>query len=952
MSNLSGATTAVFIVSLSAALEAPVTVAWQTKDGTAKAGTDYEAASGSVTFEPGQTEKQVQVEVYGRAPGDMETRTFSIQLYPPENAILDQTLTEVKIEVTDESGVAVTSLVVATGPRGVKGDPGLSSYDLAKLQGYEGTLEEYIQRETAAGTSADRAKQEADRSESEANRSDSAADRAESIVDVEGTYPDIAAGLAATASGKTFRVPQGESSNPSFIYYRNNSGVAVAVASLPGAVPTGYQAATAVSSSAANTISLTIPGLLQDGSLVYFLSPILNTGAVTANITDVNGTTVSRVIQKQANSPLAGSELLLNQPVLMEFRTGTANNFVLVASGPVAAELASRISTLELNSVALLSGVANTADAYTASASAIPGLVASDRVFLFTPSATNTTRTPTLSVNGGTARQIKQANGTNVAAGDLVSGYPYLLKFNFASADFRMLTYPADRTRLLSGQQKATVTSDATSPNAISLTIPGSISDGTQITFEPAVANTGAVTLVITNMYGDTVTRTLVKGANTPLVGGELKYAMPVSIMFRGTPQNNFKLLYAGDPTTDIQTLSKDVTTLKGALTDPYAALADKLVGTGASSDQSPFGTITWSAGVKTVTKRQIICTSVGSSVGVGAGSTGGNVAGAPYAPNTLFVNALKEELKQYGEFDIIDDNQCIPTQAIQQFAAQLANSPYSTSDFVLIVGGMNDAPVGNFNMGRTFPGQQTSLEALVDLCLARGAIPIICTTPHHNVEMSQTYPTIPGGNPLFWPFRTYSVPKTYVFDAAAKTITQDSFADPNYGGDILKPGHTLRVDSGDNTGNYTIAAISSDRKTITVEEAIPVSGSISTTIRHFNLASIAEDILYPAPSASFVTKDWSGSGVQVQGDVRFEMVNNMQRVVARQKGAFLADCEKSFFKYGVEVGGYSSVYNVPAGNYNHMNDNGYTVTFGYTLKVAARKIANLVFGDKYYSAS
>lgn len=952
MSNLSGATTAVFIVSLSAALEAPVTVAWQTKDGTAKAGTDYEAASGSVTFEPGQTEKQVQVEVYGRAPGDMETRTFSIQLYPPENAILDQTLTEVKIEVTDESGVAVTSLVVATGPRGVKGDPGLSSYDLAKLQGYEGTLEEYIQRETAAGTSADRAKQEADRSESEANRSDSAADRAESIVDVEGTYPDIAAGLAATASGKTFRVPQGESSNPSFIYYRNNSGVAVAVASLPGAVPTGYQAATAVSSSAANTISLTIPGLLQDGSLVYFLSPILNTGAVTANITDVNGTTVSRVIQKQANSPLAGSELLLNQPVLMEFRTGTANNFVLVASGPVAAELASRISTLELNSVALLSGVANTADAYTASASAIPGLVASDRVFLFTPSATNTTRTPTLSVNGGTARQIKQANGTNVAAGDLVSGYPYLLKFNFASADFRMLTYPADRARLLSGQQKATVTSDATSPNAISLTIPGLISDGTQITFEPAVANTGAVTLVITNMYGDTVTRTLVKGANTPLVGGELKYAMPVSIMFRGTPQNNFKLLYAGDPTTDIQTLSKDVTTLKGALTDPYAALADKLVGTGASSDQSPFGTITWSAGVKTVTKRQIICTSVGSSVGVGAGSTGGNVAGAPYAPNTLFVNALKEELKQYGEFDIIDDNQCIPTQAIQQFAAQLANSPYSTSDFVLIVGGMNDAPVGNFNMGRTFPGQQTSLEALVDLCLARGAIPIICTTPHHNVEMSQTYPTIPGGNPLFWPFRTYSVPKTYVFDAAAKTITQDSFADPNYGGDILKPGHTLRVDSGDNTGNYTIAAISSDRKTITVEEAIPVSGSISTTIRHFNLASIAEDILYPAPSASFVTKDWSGSGVQVQGDVRFEMVNNMQRVVARQKGAFLADCEKSFFKYGVEVGGYSSVYNVPAGNYNHMNDNGYTVTFGYTLKVAARKIANLIFGEKYYSAS
>ncbi|MCN5209136.1 hypothetical protein MLS31_07720 [Escherichia coli] len=833
--------------------------------------------------------------------------------------------------------------------------------------------------------------------------------------DNKSTFADTTAGLAATTSGQYFRVPQGVGNVLAFRYYKNNSGVAQEVAEYPGqgsitntirefptlaaaqadadagnilsgstafyrspddsalavevmnvsgtlqptgrkmpsSMPMGYQSATAVSSSAANAIAITIPGLLVDGSLIYFLSPILNTSSVNVTVTDAKGNSVIRAVQKQNNAPLVGSELLLNQPVLMEFRTGTANNFVLVASGPVAAELASRISTLELNSVALLSGVANTGDAYSGTASTIPGIVASDRVFLFTPSATNTTRTPTLSVNGGTARQIKQNNGTNVAAGDLIAGYTYLVKFNFASADFRMLTYPADRSRVLNGYSKATVTSDATSPNSVALTIPGLLGDGTQLTFEPVAANTGAMTLVITDMYGNTVTRNLFKGANTALTGGELRAAMPATVQYRGSPQNNFKLLYAGDPTTDIQSLSKDVTTLKGALTDPYAALADKLVVTGVSSDQSPFGTITWSAGVKTVTKRQIICTSIGSSVGVGAGSTGGGVAGAPYAPNTLFVNALKEELKQYGQFDIIDDNQCIPTQAFQQFAAQLANSPYSTSDFVLIVGGMNDAPVGNYNMGRTYPGQQTTLESLVDLCLARGAIPIICTTPHHNVEMPQTYPTIPGGNPLSWPYRTYNVgPSTYAFDSSSKTITQGAFANPLYGGDILKPGYTLHVASGVNAGDYTIASISSDRTEITVVESIPSTTSYSTTITHTNLNSIIEDILEPPPSTSFVTKDWSGSGVKVLGDVRFESVNMMQRSVARQKNAFLADCEKSFFKYGVEVGGYSSVYNVPAGNYNHMNDNGYTVTFDYTLKVAARKIANLIFGDKYYSAA
>lgn len=145
MTNLSGATTAVFIISLSSALEVPVNVAWETKDGTAKAGTDYEAASRSVTFEAGDTQKQIQVTVYGREDGDTASRKFSILLYPPENAILDQTLTEVEIHVTDSEGVAVTSLVVPTGPRGLKGDPGLSAYELAKLQGFTGTLQEWLE---------------------------------------------------------------------------------------------------------------------------------------------------------------------------------------------------------------------------------------------------------------------------------------------------------------------------------------------------------------------------------------------------------------------------------------------------------------------------------------------------------------------------------------------------------------------------------------------------------------------------------------------------------------------------------------------------------------------------------------------------------------------------------------------------------------------------------------
>ncbi|WP_228290379.1 MULTISPECIES: hypothetical protein [Klebsiella] len=710
------------------------------------------------------------------------------------------------------------------------------------------------------------------------------------------------------------------------IEYMNVGGTLVATGrKMPSAIPTGYQSATAVSSSAANTIAITIPGLLIEGSLVYFLSPILNTAAVNVTVTDTKGNSVTRAIQKQNNGTLTGGELLLGQPVLMQFRTGTANNFVMVASGPVAAELAVRISALEINSIALLSGVVNNADAYSGTASTIPGIVASDRVFLFTPNATNTTRTPTLSVNGGTARQIKQNNGSNVAAGDLVAGYTYLVKFNFASADFRLLTYPADRSRLLNAYARAIVTSDTSSPNAISLTIPGLLGDGTQLTFEPVVANTGATTLVITDMYGNSVTRTLLKGANTALTGGELQVAKPVTVQYRGSPVSNFKLLLSGDPTTDIINLGKNVTALQGAVSDPLASLKAKLV-------TSPFGGISFTAGVKTVTPNQIICTSIGSSIGVGAGSSDGSV----YAPNAQFVDQLKKQLKYFGNLEIINDNQCVPTTAISQFSAQLDASPYATSDFVLIVPGMNDAPVANFNAGETYTGAANTLDAIIDKCLARGAIPIVCTSPHNDVTKI-TY-ALPNGVASSYPVRTFNVSTSFVFDPVANTITQNAFANAQYGGNILKAGDSLKVGSGPNVGTYTIASISADRTVVTVNEPISEASSASVNIMQVNMDM--ELVLFPPPSQSVVSRDWTGSGVEVSGDVRFWMANNSYRSSARNKNVYIAEGEISFMR-AVETVGWSGVY-IPA-NYNHFNDYGYTA-MGQPIRECANFYAQQIY--------
>lgn len=786
----------------------------------------------------------------------------------------------------------------------------------------------------------------------------------QNLIPLSKQYATLAAAQADIAN-----IPEGSSTyvrSPDDAYlaieYMNVGGTLVATGrKMLSALPTGYQAATAVSSNAANTIAITIPGLLVDSSLIYFLSPILNTGAVSVTVTDAKGNTVTRAIQKQNFAALAGNELLLNQPVLMEFRTGTANNFVLVASGPVAAELNARLLNVELNSVAIVSTVTMTSDAYTGNTANTTSsqVLVTGRAFVFTPSATNTTRTPTLSLNGWTARTIKQAGGTALAVGDLVSGYPYLLMYNAAASDFRLLTYPGDRARVLNAYTKGTVTSDSSSPNAVSVAIPGLLGDGTQITFEPAVSNTGTTTLVITDLYGNSVTRNLLKGANTALTGGELQAAKPVTVQYRGSPVNNFKLLLSGDPTTDILSLKSDVATLQSAVTDPYIKLRKKLIGDGTAADTTPFGKISFNNGVRTVTKKRLIFTSPGSSVGLAAGSTGGGVPGAPFAPNTLFIEAMKKYLSPYGEFEFIDDNQSVIGQALQQFPAQLQNSPYFTSenpddwpDFVLIVGGMNDAPVGNFNRGRTFPRQQAELENIIDMCTAKGAIVIVCTTPHNNVEHNTVKNITLGNLNVVWPVRTFNVTGNFTFDSASNTISGTAFsydtgnAATSWGGQILRPGHILRV-GGSNAGDYAITGISADRNTITVAENIPVSGLINTTIQQINLDSIIEEVLDPPPSRSFVESDWSGSGIEVVGDVRFGLYNSMARATARKKSAFVLEAEIPWFKQGVEVHGWSALFNSP--NFNHPNDLGYTVSYKAGADAAAFSLCKLIYGEKYY---
>ncbi len=84
----SGTTDATFTVSLSEAIGRQVTVDYATAaDGTATAGEDYRATSGTLTFNAGETSKTITVPVYGDT-ADESDETFYVDLSNPTNATI------------------------------------------------------------------------------------------------------------------------------------------------------------------------------------------------------------------------------------------------------------------------------------------------------------------------------------------------------------------------------------------------------------------------------------------------------------------------------------------------------------------------------------------------------------------------------------------------------------------------------------------------------------------------------------------------------------------------------------------------------------------------------------------------------------------------------------------------------------------------------------------------
>jgi hypothetical protein len=145
-----GTTTATVVVRLSEASAdgLPVTVNWRLEAGTATAGDDFVAASGSLEFLPGETEKTIPVAILGDLLYELD-ETLRVVLSAPTNAYLLRDTATVTIANDETLSIGFTSAAVAVAEGAAGQRPAVP---LAVVLSQAAPFDVTVRYATAAGT--------------------------------------------------------------------------------------------------------------------------------------------------------------------------------------------------------------------------------------------------------------------------------------------------------------------------------------------------------------------------------------------------------------------------------------------------------------------------------------------------------------------------------------------------------------------------------------------------------------------------------------------------------------------------------------------------------------------------------------------------------------------------------------------------------------------------------
>ena len=146
----SGQSVVEFAVTLSAPSTVPVTVEFETSDGTATAGSDFLPTTGTLTFSPGETTLTIPVPILGDT-NDEQDELFTIALSSPVNAIVRIARAQGLIIDNDAPQAALPELSI-TGVSRSEGDSGQSVVEFAVTLSAPSTVPVTVEFETSDGT--------------------------------------------------------------------------------------------------------------------------------------------------------------------------------------------------------------------------------------------------------------------------------------------------------------------------------------------------------------------------------------------------------------------------------------------------------------------------------------------------------------------------------------------------------------------------------------------------------------------------------------------------------------------------------------------------------------------------------------------------------------------------------------------------------------------------------
>ena len=139
-----------FVVTLDKASSVPVTVQYKTVDGSATAGVDYTASTGTVTFAPGTTSQMIHVDIKGDSVAEAD-ETFTVMLSSPVGATIADGSGTGSITNDDVAAPVLPSLSVSDATR-VEGNSGTAKLNFIVSLSNAATGPVTVQYGTADGT--------------------------------------------------------------------------------------------------------------------------------------------------------------------------------------------------------------------------------------------------------------------------------------------------------------------------------------------------------------------------------------------------------------------------------------------------------------------------------------------------------------------------------------------------------------------------------------------------------------------------------------------------------------------------------------------------------------------------------------------------------------------------------------------------------------------------------